>query len=64
MAQPLPQRDIPVLPDILANSSDVYVSYFKWVQNIENGQLNVEEVNVKLLKEMLHFVDLVVDHWQ
>src|SRR5262249_10252209 len=29
-------RGIPVLPDILANAGGVTVSYFEWVQNIEN----------------------------
>src|SRR5262249_42321346 len=32
------ERGIPVLPDILANSGGVCVSYFEWVQNIENEQ--------------------------
>ena len=31
-------RGIPVLPDILANAGGVTVSYFEWVQNIENEQ--------------------------
>ncbi|MFQ5530625.1 MAG: Glu/Leu/Phe/Val dehydrogenase, partial [Gemmatimonadota bacterium] len=29
-------RGIPVLPDILANAGGVTVSYYEWVQNIEN----------------------------
>jgi len=34
------KRGIPVLPDILANAGGVTVSYFEWVQNIENEQWN------------------------
>jgi glutamate dehydrogenase (NAD(P)+) len=60
----LRQRGIAVLPDILANSGGVCVSYFEWVQNIENEQWDLEEVNAKLLKRMHRSVDVVVDRWQ
>jgi glutamate dehydrogenase/leucine dehydrogenase len=60
----LRQRGIVVLPDILANSGGVCVSYFEWVQNIENEQWDLEEVNGKLHKKMQRAVDQVVDHWQ
>ncbi|MCB1748739.1 MAG: Glu/Leu/Phe/Val dehydrogenase [Gammaproteobacteria bacterium] len=32
----LQERGIPVLPDILANSGGVVVSYYEWVQNLKN----------------------------
>ena len=32
----LQDRGIPVIPDILANAGGVTVSYYEWVQNIEN----------------------------
>lgn len=60
----LRERGIPVLPDILANSGGVCVSYFEWVQNIENEQWDLDEVNGKLHKKMLRSVDTVVDRWQ
>lgn len=60
----LRERGIPVLPDILANSGGVCVSYFEWVQNIENEQWDLEVVNGKLLKRMQRAVDAVVDRWQ
>jgi len=55
---------IPVLPDILANSGGVAVSYFEWVQNIENEQWELDDVNMKLRAKMERAVDTVVDRWR
>jgi glutamate dehydrogenase (NAD(P)+) len=54
-------RGIPVLPDVLANSGGVCVSYFEWVQNNENEQWGLEEVNQKLRAKMTRATDAVVD---
>jgi glutamate dehydrogenase (NAD(P)+) len=59
--QMLFQRGIPVLPDILANSGGVCVSYFEWVQNIENEQWGLEDVNRKLRAKMEAATDAVLD---
>ena len=38
------QREIPVVPDILANAGGVIVSYFEWVQNLQNFRWPLEQV--------------------
>lgn len=41
-------RNIPVIPDILANSGGVGTSYFEWYQNMHNEQWSKHEVLEKL----------------
>jgi glutamate dehydrogenase (NAD(P)+) len=57
-------RGIRVLPDVLANAGGVTVSYFEWVQNIENEQWELGEVNDKLRGKMRRAVDSVLDRWE
>ncbi len=54
-------KGIPVLPDILANCGGVTVSYFEWVQNIENQKWEEAEVNAKLKNKMVAATDAVID---
>jgi glutamate dehydrogenase (NAD(P)+) len=44
----LKEKDIFVIPDILANAGGVIVSYFEWVQDLQNFFWTEEEVNKKL----------------
>jgi len=45
-------REVMVVPDILANGGGVLVSYFEWVQNLTNLYWKEEEVNEKLDNKM------------
>ncbi len=60
----LQERGIPVLPDILANAGGVCVSYFEWVQNIQNQSWSEQEVEQKLRHRMHHTVEAVLRRHQ
>lgn len=47
------ERDIPVIPDILANAGGVTVSYFEWLQDINRRSWSLERVNSELDAEMI-----------
>ena len=44
----LAKKGVVVVPDILANSGGVTVSYFEWLQNLNNEYWTEQEVNKKL----------------
>jgi len=48
----LAQRGIPVVPDILANSGGVTVSYYEWAQGVQRESWSAEDVTARLEKAM------------
>lgn len=49
----LDQRGVITLPDIWANAGGVTVSYFEWVQNIQQHRWSEEKVNDELERHMV-----------
>lgn len=50
----LVEKDVVVIPDILANAGGVTVSYFEWVQGMQAYFWSEREVNLKLRDVMQH----------
>lgn len=55
------ERGIDVIPDVLANSGGVVVSYFEWVQNRSGLYWEEDEVNHKLHKIMSREANIIFD---
>ena len=54
-------KDVFVIPDILANAGGVVVSYFEWVQDLQNFFWTEEEVNKKLREILVKAFDEVLN---
>ena len=60
----LRDRDIIVVPDILANAGGVVVSYLEWVQNLQRFFWEEADVNHQLERRMIRGFDEVWDYGQ
>ncbi len=60
-AEILEEREIIVVPDVLANAGGVTVSYFEWVQNLYNYYWSEEESNRRLKRIMKEAFDEVYE---
>jgi len=49
----LEQMGVTVVPDVLANAGGVVVSYFEWVQNLQQVSWEEDYVNNNLMKKMI-----------
>jgi glutamate dehydrogenase (NAD(P)+) len=53
------ERDVVVVPDILANAGGVTVSYFEWVQDLQSFFWSDDEIHQKLAVIMARAYDSV-----
>jgi glutamate dehydrogenase (NAD(P)+) len=60
----LTERDVVVIPDILANAGGVTVSYFEWVQNRQRFSWREERVNDELEAVITDAFDDLVDAYE
>jgi len=57
----LVERDIPTVPDLLANAGGVIVSYLEWVQNTQEYAWTKEEVNADLERRLESAFDELIE---
>ncbi len=55
----LEERNILIIPDVLANAGGVIVSYFEWRQNIENNYWQLEKVQSRLKEKITKATNLI-----
>jgi len=57
----LTEMGITIVPDILANSGGVVVSYFEWVQNLQQFSWTAETIDMELKNKMINAYRQVVE---
>jgi glutamate dehydrogenase (NAD(P)+) len=57
----LREKNVFLVPDVLANAGGVTVSYFEWVQDLQHFFWTEEEINERLHKIMRHTFQRVVE---
>ncbi|WP_052383876.1 Glu/Leu/Phe/Val family dehydrogenase [Litchfieldella xinjiangensis] len=57
----LAKRNVPVLPDVLANAGGVVVSYYEWIQNRSGEYWEEDSVNQRLAERMTREAQRVME---
>ncbi len=60
----LTEKDVHVVPDILANAGGVTVSYFEWVQNRQRFSWTEDRVNDELERVIVEAFDGLIDSFE
>ena len=60
----LAEKDVYVVPDILANAGGVTVSYFEWVQNRQRFHWTEERVNDELERRIVEAFDELIEAYE
>jgi glutamate dehydrogenase/leucine dehydrogenase len=59
VSEALAEKDILIIPDVLANAGGVIVSYFEWVQNLRQYYWEVEKVQGRLKEKITQATTLI-----
>ena len=57
----LTERDVLLVPDVLASAGGVTVSYFEWVQNNQGYYWSEDEVNEKMREKLTTAFDTIYE---
>jgi glutamate dehydrogenase/leucine dehydrogenase len=57
----LHEKQVLVIPDVLANAGGVAVSYFEWLQNMKDEKWTKDQVFTRLQQKMEHATDAVFE---
>ena len=60
--QKLEERGVVVVPDIVANAGGVIVSYYEWLQNMNDEKWSVDDVNNRLDKVLVDATKNMIDY--
>ncbi|MDD5071163.1 MAG: Glu/Leu/Phe/Val dehydrogenase [Patescibacteria group bacterium] len=59
VSEALAEKDILIIPDVLANAGGVIVSYFEWVQNLRQYYWELEKVQSRLKEKITQATSLI-----